>query len=152
MGCLPPDDVVAALESALHLKAISRNTFERLIAGAPQRLQHVLEEATPGAQSGYETHSRLRLRRAGYTVIPQVFIPGAGHIDNLIEDCVDLETDGREFHGDTFEEDRKRDLAVEWMGIRVLRVPARMVDTDWPYISSTVHRMVDEQQHRRGRL
>ena len=144
MDCLPPDDVVAALESALYLKEISLATFERLIRDAPARLQSTLAEAEPGAQSGYETHARLRLRRAGYRVEIQAEIPGVGHIDTLVEGVVDLEIDGRAHHAETFEEDRKRDLAAEWIGIRVLRVPARMVDTDWHYVASTIARMVKD--------
>jgi hypothetical protein len=147
MGCLPPDDMIAALESAAFKKAISRPAFEALRDGCPARLRTALAQARIGPQSGYETHSRLRLQRAGYTVEPQVFVPGVGHIDNLVDDIVDLETDGRAFHADTFYEDRERDLAAQWMGLRVIRVPATMVDTQWDYIEETVARMV-----REGRL
>ncbi|HWD61602.1 MAG TPA: hypothetical protein VG369_03835 [Humibacter sp.] len=142
MACLPPDDVVAALESALYLKRITRNEFDRLIRDAPRRLRSVLAEAEPGAQSGPETHVRLRLRRAGYRVQPQVFIPGVGHVDNLIEDVLALETDGRAYHAETFEEDRRRDLGTEWIGIRTLRIPANYVFTEWEWVSETVARMV----------
>lgn len=137
-----PDDVVAALESARHLKTISSATFHKLIDSAPIRLGPALALAQEGPQSGYETKARLRLQRAGFRVRAQVFIPGVGHVDNLINDVVDLETDGREFHESSFESDRRRDLAAEWIGIRTLRVPAAMVDTDWDYIEETIGRMV----------
>ena len=142
MACLPPDDLVAALESALHLRAISRRTFEQFITDAPRRLRAVLAEAEPGAQSGAETHVRLRFRRAGYRVRPQVFVPGVGHVDNLIEDVVALDTDGRAFHAETFDEDRRRDLGTEWIGLRALRIPATYVFTEWDLVSETVARMV----------
>jgi very-short-patch-repair endonuclease len=143
MTCLDdPEDVVATLESARYLRAISAATFRRLIDAAPTRLRPMLDLAQEGPQSGYETKSRLRLQRAGFEVRAQVFIPGVGHVDNLINDVVDLETDGREFHANSFEADRRRDLAAEWMGIRTLRVPATMVDTDWDYIEETIGRMV----------
>ena len=144
MGCLPPDDMVAALESALHLRKISRSTFDRLIEEAPARLRSTLREAEPGAQSGYETLARLRLRRMGYRVVIQAAIPGVGHVDALIEDAVALEIDGRAFHAETFVEDRRRDLAAEWIGIRVLRIPATMVNSDWHYVASTITRMVKD--------
>ncbi|MGA0568171.1 hypothetical protein ACO2Q7_12625 [Rathayibacter sp. KR2-224] len=149
MCCLPPDDVVASLESAVYKKAISRGEFQALRDEAPSRLRRVLAEAEIGAQSGYETHARLRLRRAGYTVRAQVYVPGAGYLDNVIEDLVDLETDGGEFHRETFYEDRKRDLAVQWMGLRVLRIPATMVDTDWDQVAETIARMVREGRAQR---
>jgi len=144
MLCLPADDVVAALESAPHLKEITRRQFYDLIADAPRRLSSVLAEAEadPCAQSGPETHVRMRFRRAGYRVRPQVFVPGVGHVDNLIEDVVALDTDGRAYHAETFEEDRRRDLATEWMGIRSLRIPATYVFTRWDWVSETVARMV----------
>jgi very-short-patch-repair endonuclease len=142
MRCLPPDDVVATLESALHTKAITRREFDRLIVGAPYRLRAVLAEAEPGAQAGPETHVRLRLRRAGYRVVPQAFVPGVGHVDNLVEDVLALETDGRAYHAETFEEDRRRDLAAEWIGVRSLRIPAGYVFSRWDWVSETVARMV----------
>jgi very-short-patch-repair endonuclease len=154
MRCLPPDDVIAALESAVFLRVISRAEFEDLRAHSPTRLRATLAQAEIGAQSGYETHARLRLRRAGFVVRSQVYVPGAGHLDNVIDDLVDLETDGREFHQDSFFDDRRRDLAVQWMGLRVLRIPATLVDTDWDYVEETVSRMVLDGRRRhdpRGR-
>ncbi|GAB3398686.1 hypothetical protein GCM10027568_36050 [Humibacter soli] len=144
MSCLPVDDVIAALESAVYRKAISFRQFEKLIAESPDRIRPVLGEADPRAQSGYETHARLRMRRAGHRVEPQVFVPGAGRVDNVIDDLVDLETDGRKFHAETFAEDRRRDMACEWFGLRVLRVPATLVLTDWDYIGETVERMLEQ--------
>jgi len=142
MSCLPGDDLIAALESAVYYKAISLAEFEQTVNSAPEHLRSLLHEADARAQSGYETHARLRLRRAGHRVDPQVFVPGVGHVDNVVDDVVDLETDGREFHADSFAEDRLRDMGCEWFGLRVLRIPATLVLTDWDRIEETVCRMV----------
>lgn len=142
MSCLPPDDVVAALESALHLRKISASELEQLMLDAPRRLHRVLRELTPGAQSGYETKARLRLRRLGHTVEIQVLVPGVGHLDTLVDGVVALEIDGRETHAETFEQDRDRDLGTEGSGIRCLRVPAVWIDTRWGEIVATVERMI----------
>jgi hypothetical protein len=142
MRCLPPDDVVAALESALHLKEISEPELERLIREAPHRMQTMLAQVTPGAQSGYETKARLGFQRLGHRVEIQVPVPRVGHLDIVIDGVVALEVDGKATHADTFEEDRRRDLGTELAGLRSLRIPAVWVDTHWNEVIATVERMV----------
>ena len=150
VNCLPSDDVVAALESALHLKKISPSQLDELMLTAPLRLQPVMALVTPGAQSGYETKARLGFQRLGHTVEIQVRVPGVGHIDTLIDGVVNLEIDGRETHAETFEEDRERDLGTELAGIRSLRIPATWVDTRWAEVVAAVERMVDGATSSRG--
>lgn len=157
MNCLPPDDVIAALESAVHLKKISSSELEQLMIEAPLRLQTVLRQVTPGAQSGYETKARLGFQRLGHRVEIQVSVPGVGHIDTLIDGVVDLEIDGRETHAESFYEDRDRDMGTELFGIRSLRVPAVWVDTRWDEVVAAVERMIEgarpgeSPRHRRTR-
>lgn len=142
MGCLAPDDLVAALESAVYRRAITLKQLAAVIEAAPRRLRAALRELEVGAQSGVETLVRLGFRRLGYRVEPQAFVPGVGHVDNLIEDCVAVESDGRSYHEDTLETDYDRDMASEYMGVRVLRVSPRIVRTKWAWLVETVARMV----------
>jgi very-short-patch-repair endonuclease len=55
-----------------------------------------------------------------------------------------VDTDGRAFHAETFEEDRRRDLGTEWIGLRSLRIPATYVFTEWDWVSETIARLVRE--------
>jgi hypothetical protein len=151
MRCLPADDAVAALESALHLKEISGPELERLIREAPQRMQRVLAQVTPGAQSGYETKARLGFQRLGHSVEIQVPVAGVGHLDLVVDGVVDLEVDGKATHADTFEEDRRRDLGTELAGLRSLRIPAVWVDTHWNEVIAAVERMVADALPAAGR-
>ncbi|HEY0246629.1 MAG TPA: hypothetical protein VGC45_00070 [Gryllotalpicola sp.] len=145
MQCLPPDDLVAAIESAVHLGRISKPQARRLVASAPHRLAGVLGEIDPEfrAQSGYETKVRLRFRRLGYRVEPQAAVPGVGHLDNLIEGVIAVETDGRD-HDTSRSTDYFRDLWTAAWGIRVLRVDPALVDRDWPAIQGVVEQIVAE--------
>ncbi|MFF3601882.1 hypothetical protein [Kitasatospora indigofera] len=151
MSCLDPDDVVAALESALYLQKISRDELSTLVAAAPRRLEAALREIDDGAQSGVETRVRLGFRRLGFRVVPQAYVPGVGHVDNLVEDCVAVESDGRRFHEGSLEDDYDRDMASEYLGVRVLRVSPRIVLHRWPVLAAAVTRMVQQARDRRGR-
>lgn len=149
MRCLEPDDVVAAIESAVYRKRITAAQADVLAESAPRRLRATVREIELGAQSGVETLVRLGFRRLGFRVTPQAFVPGVGHVDNLIEDCVAVESDGRRFHENNLETDYDRDLASEYLGVRVLRVSPRIVLKRWPWLVETVTRMVIAAQPRR---
>jgi hypothetical protein len=155
MRCLEPDDVVASLESAVHLKFITTEPLDALIANAPRRLQAVLKELEVGAQSGVETHVRLRLRlrlrRSGYRVCVQQFVPGVGHLDNVVEDCVAVETDGATYHLEKFEADHWRNLGSEWLRVRVLRIHPDLVFNHWDLVKATIDRMVADALYVRSR-
>lgn len=151
MSCLPPDDLIAALESALHLRKITTSELDQLIIDAPERLQQALASVTPGAQSGYETKARLKLQRRGHTVEIQVPVPGVGKVDLVVDGVVVLEIDGRETHAEAFEIDRDRDVGTELCGLRVLRIPAVWVDTRWDYVLAALERMVEDARRSQDR-
>jgi very-short-patch-repair endonuclease len=143
--CLSPYDALASLESAMHLGYASAPEVERTIRQAPLHLQTVLRRLNLGAQSGYETHARLKLEDAGHAVRTQAQIPGAGALDILVDDCVGVETDGRKWHGaDRFLPDRTKDLVVESWGIRVIRIAGPHIFEYWPVTLSVIERMIAE--------
>lgn len=144
--CLPIDDLIAAIESAVHLKKLAPDEALELIEQAPKRLRRALADVDTRfrAQSGYETIVRLRLTRLGYRVEPQARVPGVGRVDNLVEGCVAIETDGTSFHRDRIEDDHRRDLGTEGWGIRVLRIDPRLIDADWEWVQDVIVRMVEE--------
>lgn len=148
MRCLPPDDLIAAIESAVHLRKISRAQALAVIRAAPRRLKSALAELDTEfrAQSGYETKVRLWLRRAGHVVTPQFYVEGVGHLDNLVDGVLAVETDGAQ-HKETLEADHRRDLGTEARGIRVLRIDPGLVDRNWDQVLEVIERMIREAKH-----
>lgn len=150
LRCLSPLDWLAAVESALHLGTISSFQLEVLTAAVPARARDILSRRDPGAQSGLETHTRCKLIDAGFSVASQVYIPAAGKIDLLVEDCVGIETDGGKWHSERFLADRTKDIVVEGWSIRVLRIGAPHIFGEWDDTLITIERMVTDA--RRSRL
>jgi len=147
MDCLPPDDLIAAIESAVHLGHLSREAALELMATAPARKRRFLREVDTGfrAQSGLETKVRLRFTRLGYRVEPQAAIPGVGHVDNLIEGVVALETNGRDHEGSR-STDYYRDLGTEAWGIRVISADPALLDQHWDMIQHVVEKAIADER------
>jgi hypothetical protein len=155
MDCLPPDDLIAAIESAVRLEHLTKDQALKLIAAAPKRLEALLREVDTEfrAQSGLETKVRLGFTRLGYRVEPQAYVPGVGHLDNVIEGVIAVETNGRE-HDGSRSRDYYRDLVTVAWGIRVLSVDPALLEEHWSGIVGVVERAVAEARllrHLTGR-
>ena len=150
MDCLPRDDLIAAIESAVHLGEISTADALELIVSAPKRLRKVLHEVDTEfrAQSGLETKVRLRFTRLGYRVEPQAYVPGVGHVDNLIEGIVALETNGRDHEGSR-SNDYYRDLGTAAWGIRVIIADPALLNDHWDVIQHVVERVIADERRLR---
>ncbi len=155
--CLDEENAIAALESAIHESFLP---FEQVIAItrlAPRRLEDGIRRMVKNSGSGNETIVRLRLQRAGFRVEPQAFVPGMGHGDLLVDDCVGIDVDGRRWHGsDRFAIDRDRDLHIEGLGRHALRLRAAHIHESWPHTLAVIERAVSdarrEQRRRSGRV
>ena len=109
-------------------------------------LRWVVDASVENCDSLPESLARTRLRAAGVQVTTQVaFTDGAERIDLVLEGTVALEVDGDEFHRDTFEEDRARDLAITRVGLHALRPSARQVFTRWPEVQAALVRALRER-------
>ncbi|MDF1479057.1 type IV toxin-antitoxin system AbiEi family antitoxin domain-containing protein [Leifsonia sp. H3M29-4] len=148
MRCLDHDDALACIESALHLRELDERGLRRLRELAPRWMRATLARLDRGAQSGLETHARLRLQDAGHRVRTQAIVPGAGPLDLLVDECVGVETDGRQFHEATFIADRSKDITIESWGIRVLRLGSPHVFDSWPDTLAAIERMVADARRR----
>lgn len=145
--CLGPDDALACVESALHTKYLSDDQLDLVLLHAPDRLHPILSGIDRGAQSGYETWTRLKLVRAGFRVRTQGFVPGAGHVDLIVEECVGVEVDGEKWHGpERFLHDRTKDRNAELQGVRMLRIGGFHVFDDWDTTLAAIQRMVTDAQ------
>lgn len=142
--CLDEEHAIACLESAAHEGYLTQQALRRVCARAPGRLQAGIKEMESTADSGQETIVRRRLRHVGYTVRAQERIPGLPYDQDLIvDDCVSIETDGRKWHGpERFEADRERDLHLEGMGRRALRLTNRAILDEWDTTLATIERAV----------
>ncbi len=150
--CLDEENAIAALESALHKRFLTSSQVAELCRLAPARLRDGIARMVDDSGSGLETIARLRLQRGGHDVISQAGVPGLGHQDLLVDDCVALEIDGAQWHGaDQFESDRERDLHAARLGRRTLRLTARQVMGDWPDTLTAIERAVDDSRRVRSR-
>lgn len=137
---LPPEHALAMLDSALHLRHVRPEYLRALAAALPGRLEQVVMSADGRAESGTETIVRHRLQQRGLRVEIIVGLRGIGTVDLLVEGCLIVECDGREFHDedDAFERDRTRDLHAARQRYRTLRVSWFQVLFEWPLVEEAV--------------
>lgn len=136
--CQSPERVVAAADSAIRTRTITREQWLRAISALPPRLALLLSEADGVAESITESVALFRLRRLGIRVRQQVAIRGVGDVDFLLGDHLVIELDGRAFHIDKFEEDRRRDALLSIRGYRVLRFSYRQVFERWGDVKAAI--------------
>lgn len=158
MRCLDEEHAIAAMESAVHENFLTTTQVMRLARLAPRRLEDGIHRLIVNSGSGNETIVRLRLQRVGYRVEAQGYVPGMGHEDLVVEDCVGLDVDGRQWHesDDRFANDRDRDLHVEGLGRHTLRLRASHIYDSWPHTLAVIDRVVSdakrEAERRQGRV
>ncbi|TFD86091.1 type IV toxin-antitoxin system AbiEi family antitoxin domain-containing protein [Cryobacterium serini] len=153
--CLDEENAIACLESAQHLKFITPAELRRLCVLAPARLAPGLREMEDTADSGLETLTRRRLRHHGFTVVAQGQIGtwrGSIREDLVVDDCVALEIDGRQWHGAArLGSDYDRDLMVEGLGRRTLRLSYQHVMFEWATTLAAIERTVADARRLRDR-
>lgn len=150
VNCVDEDYyVVAVLDSLLrlpdpHTVAEVREVFD----GAPRRIQRLLDDLDPAAQSGTESVTRHRLRSANIRVRSQVTIPGLGRVDLLVGDRLIIECDSDGFHnGAQRREDARRDRRATIGRYHVLRIDYADVMLDWDTVFADITDMVRSRRH-----
>ena len=124
LRCLPAREAIALVDAALNRRLTTVPELAALRPRAGKLVFDGLLRAVDGrSQSIPETFARIALRAAGFAVEPQVLILGVGAVDLLVEELVAVELDGFAYHGDRaqFREDRRRDRALQLIGVPVLR-------------------------------
>lgn len=136
----PLEQAVAALDWALTTGRIDR-IDRAALAERLGPLGAIVALADERCESLPESLARTRLRAAGLQVTSQLHYKGElERIDLVIEGAVALEVDGEEFHRESFEEDRWRDLELTDAGYHALRPSARHVFGTWPAVQTAVER------------
>jgi very-short-patch-repair endonuclease len=156
--CLDEENAVAAMESAIHENYLPAAAVVRIGRLAPRRLQSAFRGMIMNSGSGNETIVRLRLQKAGYRAEAQAHVPGMGHQDLVVDECLGLDVDGRRWHQgeDQFANDRDRDVHVEGLGRHVLRLRTSHIFDTWAHTLAVIERAVRDarrdQLRRRGRV
>ena len=145
------ETAVAALDWALHTGRLDRIEFELVILRLPEERRGIREWVDGRCESLPESLARTRLRVLGHTVDIQVRLGDIERIDLVVDDCVGVETDGREFHLDRFEQDRRKDLDITIAELHPLRPSARMVFHNWPHVVRAVEAAI-ATRHRPRRF
>ena len=153
MWCLDEENAIAAMESAIHEGFLSEREVRRLGRLAPRRLQDGIRRLVVNSGSGNETIVRLRLQRYGYDVVAQGNVPGMGHEDLVVEDCVGLEVDSQRWHdgNDQYTIDRDRDRHVAGFGRPVLRLRPAYIHESWQQTLAVIERTVADARRERSR-
>lgn len=122
LRCQPRAIAVAVIDSALHARLLSMGEVRAILARVPLRYRLPESALDPRSESGIESLVRVALIDAGFACVPQVFLPGVGRVDLVIEGRVIVEVDGRRWHQGEQSRDYARDLAALAAGLGVVRV------------------------------
>lgn len=151
--CQEPRAAIATLDSVLHHRLLTLEQLTVIFATLPARYRAILRLVDPSAESGPETYMRLILRALGLRFQAQVYIPGVGRVDFLVEGWLIIECDSRQFHEGWGKQvdDRNRDLSAAGLGYVTLRPLAGAIMDDAEEVRRSVAAAVEALGARLGR-
>ncbi|TQJ35451.1 DUF559 domain-containing protein [Arthrobacter sp. SLBN-122] len=124
LGCLTPPASTALATSAIRLHGVPRELLaEQLRADRSGTALRMLRELDLRAESMVEVDAQHLFRTNGISYEAQVFLPGIGRVDFLLDGFLIVEIDGFAFHSqraDMFR-DRDRNNSSTVKGFAVLR-------------------------------
>jgi very-short-patch-repair endonuclease len=122
-SCQQPRHTIASIDNALHQQLITEADITTIFAALPSRFQTLRGLLDGRAESGQESVLRLILENASLRYEPQVWIPGVGRVDFLVEGILVLEADSRLAHDgwDAHVRDATRDIRCGQLGYLTLR-------------------------------
>ncbi|WP_246084720.1 endonuclease domain-containing protein [Pseudarthrobacter phenanthrenivorans] len=124
LGCLPPPASTAIATSAVRLHGVSAELLAReLRADRSGTALRALRELDVRAESIVEVDAQHLFRSNGISYEAQVFLPGIGRVDFLLDGFLIVEIDGFAFHSkrEDMLRDRNRNNASAVNGYAVLR-------------------------------
>lgn len=138
--CEGDESFFVSLESALHLRKLSRAARLRIRAALPAYARRLVDFARPESESGLESLLRLRLHALGLVLAAQIEIGGVGRVDFVIGDRLIIEVDGKENHTGTSRRHRDlmRDAAASALGYETLRFSYAQIVHDWSTVQAAV--------------
>lgn len=150
-GCVSPDELVAAADSALAAGLVEREDVLSLAAALPRRRRRGLERASALSGSGTESTFAAVLRRAGIAFVQQAELLPRHFVDFLIGTSLVVEIDSQRWHGTPEQQarDRARDAALIARGYRVLRFTYEQALFQPERCLATILAVVRRDAHRR---
>jgi very-short-patch-repair endonuclease len=143
LRCLPELEALCIVECAVATHRVTLQELrERLQGRRDDRARRTVAGINPLSESIIETVARFHLVTAGLSVQAQVYRPGVGRLDLVVEGRLGVEVDGRRYHSgpEEFAEDRRRWNLLTVEGVRVLRVTYAMVVHQPDQFLALVHR------------
>lgn len=124
LRCQDPRFAIASLDNALHQGLILPDVVPEIFAALPRELQYLRSHVDARSDAGQETVLRFIVREAGYEFDFQVEVGGVGRIDMIVEGCIAVEADSRQFHDgwEAHVRDTTRDCDLAILGYVSLRV------------------------------
>lgn len=123
--CAPELDALVVVTSAVRQKRVLlAELLARLQGQRHGKARAIVGRIDSHAESVLEVASRYHLENAGFVVSSQVYLPGMGRMDQLINGVLALELMGKEYHlsPEAFAEDLRRFNRYTVSGVPVLRV------------------------------
>ncbi len=144
-----PETALVVLESAVHIGLIRSYEAHTLIKDAPRRSQH-LSRHLSNTESGSETRASYFFRARGVKVRNQVEIPTVGRVDILVGDRLIVECDSDRFHAtqESYENDRRRDLAAIDLGYETTRLSYSQIWDRWEATKQSLLIQIRNNRHR----
>ncbi|MEO7981028.1 MAG: DUF559 domain-containing protein [Sporichthyaceae bacterium] len=141
----------AAIRAGLNTASLA-DAARRARGQGAVAIRAVLADADPSAESPLESCLRLIARRLGQ-VETQVWIPGVGRVDLLVDGWLVLEADGFAHHSDrrSYREDRRRGNALVEAGYSLLRFSYEDVVHDEGRTSSLIAAVLARHPHTQVR-
>lgn len=123
LRCQQPRFAIASLDSALHQGLLLREDVPEIFAALPHNLEPLRGMIDARSDAGQETVLRFILTDAGFNYEFQATILGVGRVDTLVEGCVVVEADSRQYHDgwDAHARDRARDCELAMQGFMSYR-------------------------------
>lgn len=124
LGCLPPPASTAVATSAIRLHGVHRELLaSQLLADRSGTALRILRELDVRAESIVEVDAQHLFRTNGIEYQAQVFLPGIGRVDFLLDGFLIVEIDGFAFHSRRADmlRDRARNNSSAVSGYIVLR-------------------------------
>lgn len=130
-----PEQVAAAIESAVTTRCLARSQLPQLFNRMPKRVSAIESRLTYAAGSGLETVCRFRLENEGFDVRQQVLI-GSDRVDFMLGGWLVIEVDGDKWHNPVT--DRQRTNRLMRAGYVVLRFGYADVFDRWDETLATI--------------
>ncbi|GAA4681961.1 hypothetical protein [Frondihabitans cladoniiphilus] len=134
------DEAVTLLDWARRSDWFDESDVAEVMSKLPADARGVLEWSNPTSESFIESLARVRSELDGRRVVTQVPVGRRQFFDLEVDGVVAIEVDGREFHADSFEADRRKDLAIILEGRFPIRLTYDMVVHQWQRVAEAVDR------------